>query len=54
MLRSLIENKSVLEGEVLSLKVNVRNFICAIVNKIVEKSTVICTVLYIIILVSIH
>ena len=40
LLRSLIESKSVLENKVLLLKEDVRNFICAMVSKIIEKSSV--------------
>ena len=40
LLRSLTENKSVSETEVLSLKVDARNFICTMMNKTTEKSPV--------------
>ena len=36
LLRSLTENKCVLKRKVLSLKLDVRNFICAMMNKITE------------------
>ena len=44
--KSLTKNKSALESVVLSQKKDVRNFICTMVNMIIEKSPVKCHIVH--------